>query len=319
MTISALASAVASCGGKSSPNADSAVSGSSSERSLGQMLDDRRAFLKGLPTDAVNQACTNNWKPLVSDQKLDIVVANGYFDNEWRGGLLAGDDLYRSTLISHLTESCVSGYNACGFQIKEDNLFENRIVLGKTTRGRSGEALQVSVTITNSSYSMFDDDNRTVHLQKQKEKTRLAKAVFDRGIKEADIVYYFGHARDGGGPDFNFPVLRSGSNIHVNYDWYHANRPGIKDLVSQLGHAGNRIKMLGLFACASKPHFHRTLTAAAPNLGLIESDDVIGSEPLRIALVGALDAAIGQKCSASFQKSIDLDPTNKVRLVNFFN
>lgn len=288
----------------------------SDSATIREQLDARRAYLSSLPSTSTAR-CDDTWRGLTEDGVLDIVVARGYVDTELPIGTLTADESNRATMTQHLTAPCVEGYQACGFRVVDDDKSGNRSVLVKSARTRDARPLEIRITTTHSSFSLSDETNRGPDRAAQERQSRLAKAVFDEGIENADVVFYAGHARDGGGPDFGPPRLVPGSS-HVDYGWYQTHRPGLNDLLARLRSPTKKVKMLGLFACATKGHFEGALRQADPRLGLIHSYKVTESEVLEVSLVGAIDAAIAQKCNDSFQKSVNVDPQRKVELVNFF-
>ncbi|MEZ4741329.1 MAG: hypothetical protein R3B45_02595 [Bdellovibrionota bacterium] len=284
----------------------------SSADSTADIVKQRVSFLASLVEDSEKESCGDAWRGLTEDGNLDIVIVYGYNDSFFGGDIYALDGLSREMFTDHVTSPCVANYNACGFSKTNDN---DVTILKKQITGTDGASINVNIKVTNSSYSFFDKDNRKNRLQT--EKSDFAKKTFYDGIKSADIVFYGGHARDGGGPDFDPPRLGKGN--HVDYNWYHNNRDDIEEIVDLLRYESYSAKILGIFACSSSQHFERKLHKVAPALGYIVSYRTSPRAVLESSLVGALDAALGAKCAQNFSKSILVDAKYPVRFNNFFH
>lgn len=321
----ALMLATAACGseGASEPAPlDSEYDLRSDDRSTTpELLDARRAFLASLSSTPEDGACTEKWRPLTADGKLDIVIAVGYTDNPMDGRpyesspIFATDSSTRSNFTRHLTAPCaVAGYSACGF--RTENQDANTTTLTKAIRDRSGRDIQARITLTNASLTFFDEDNRK-QAAAQAQRTEMAKAVFENGIRNADAVFYSGHARDGGGPDFGIPRLNRAR--HVDYDWYQANRPGLKSMIAALKSDPDHAQILGLFACASTKHFQRAVRGVDATMGYIGASEVTEGIILEQSLMSAVDATLGQKCATAFKRSVNVEPSRRpVTLTGFF-
>ena len=126
--------------------------------------------------------------------------------------------------------------------------------------------------ILHSSVGPDDDANRrNPHQAWQSNATRSA---FIQALQTADIVFYNGHSRSGGGPDFEPPRLDSSN--HTDYAWYRKQQPGLKLLADTLaGHPESPLRCLGLFSCASEQLFAERITKANRGVKLLSSSKLL--------------------------------------------
>jgi hypothetical protein len=205
----------------------------------------------------------------VAPPKLRVGIFFGYKDA--RPLRFVGDRYERATLTDRLTAPCTlsiaSGLKlsaqstVCGFV--EDPESDGRFV--KSLEDRDGKLMQIEVHVVESSESPDDDWNRL--RPEQRRKSEKAHSAFLDSLAQDDAVFYIGHSRDGGGPDFSPPRLAS--NKHVNYAWYHAHPRGFRDLKNALKKTARRPKLLGLFSCYAGKHFARELGREFPEMRLV--------------------------------------------------
>lgn len=211
-----------------------------------------------------NHACRDKYQDLTASGKLETTYVHGYSDDGESKSTL--DIYYQNLLIKELTAACknTSTFN-CGFKRALDDAekFSRKIV------GPDGNMVSVIFFITHSSYTNNNADNLTS--PKQTYQTEHAKTMFARGLKKSQIVFYDGHSRNGGGPDFSPP--HSLSNGHTDYDWYRARREGIKFMLSTIKESTQDPKFLALFSCSSINHFYKSVADAAPNTGFIGTNE----------------------------------------------
>src|SRR5690606_23436486 len=116
-----------------------------------------------------------------------------------------------------------------------------------------------------------DEENRVNPFQKWK--TKAAESAFYQGLANADLVFYNGHSRAGGGPDFSPP--RMDGNENVAFGWYQAHQPGFRLMQEALKHEPSDLKLFGLYSCASSRHFLDGVRALRPELGMMASSKLI--------------------------------------------
>lgn len=247
--------------------------------------------------------CPDKYTHVLNQGKLDMTVVFGYNDNE--EGLVS-DAYEKSALIEALTQPCHSQYlYACGFALRDDQTL--------TKMGQwQGQDIQITMHVQNSSFSLIDRDNKSDFKDQQREKSLATEQVFIKGLQLSDAVFYVGHSRDGGGPDFQPPRLLTQGK--VNYPWYRQNEPGLKVLLKALKTSIVPAPLVGLFSCASRQHFKGRIHAEVPRARLMLSENLSHFVYFNQVLLGALDAVIGFKCAGAFQESLSV-PGLKRRLV----
>lgn len=260
--------------------------------------------------------CLQRYSGLLNDGVLDIRIALGYFDwttgspvrVEGRNfGLSPSMDLGAfSSLKKLLLEPCRGQARFCGFRNDPQNPY--RFYRDVVIHGRRYTA---KVEIQFSSATEFLNLNLGDYRDQQKQRTQYAENFFARALSEADAVFYFGHSRNGGGPDFAPPVFISGRN-KVNYDgYYEVQRPGLKRMLAALNSSGKQTQVLGLMSCASRDHFLRKVRASAPKTGVITSMDVLNVDEVYTAMIGGVDALLRGQCQHSFYTSLRLTANNQ--------
>jgi hypothetical protein len=247
------------------------------------------------------RVCKDKWIDFYSHEPVDVRIVFGYQDSD--DDSLAGDGLQRQAMVDRITAKCAEDnlVQACGFSRSPDDadVFERNV------RGPDAKMHTMRVRLTASSYSSSDAINRAFSVE-QAQKTEQATKVFYEGLKEADMLLYVGHARDGGGPDFK-PARRNTAG-KIDYPWYRENTPGVDELTKQLMTSGKTPKIMGFFACESE-RWRARLRNYASKSGLILS--ATPKMPLEVGVAQAfatLDSAIWQRCGSSFDKAINFNP-----------
>lgn len=244
------------------------------------------------------EACRLAYERLYRADSVDIRVIFGYKDA--RPARFVGDRYEAMIFNRYLLAPCTKGWNACGFvrDPREPELFR------KTVPGPDGKPRQVVVRVTQSSAGPDDRENRTDSFQKWRSDN--AAKIFFEGIEKADVVFYNGHSRDGGGPDFAPPHLTA--NEHVDYTWYTTHRPGFEKLRETLVKDEAKIQLLGLFSCASRAHFTNEIWQAKPEMATITSARLIYYSDALQAQLGALSALLGRECETGFGRALRAHP-----------
>jgi hypothetical protein len=265
-------------------------------------------------TEAENK-CVATYDRLFAAGPLEIRIVLGYDDIDDTDKV--EDTATEAVLSSMLSSPCPARnpeLRICGFS--------PGVTQGDWTRtlpGPDGVPREVVIRIRSSSASVSDaynrGDGRTLQLQRSAD----ALAFFLEGLAQADAVIYLGHSRDGGGPSFEPPRrvherqgyscerLRGDARARcawkgnqVDYDWYHAERPGRRAMLQALSTASNRTRFLALASCYSANHFLADLRATAPELGVYASRSAYIDRTMRWAPVIALDNLLSMRCRADF-------------------
>lgn len=225
-------------------------------------------------------ACHRYYEEFYSKPETQFVIGFGYGDS-----LTRGIDLNASTsadFIEDLTRPCGSAENrVCGFEIVKDDatLFKKTVDIG-------GKPRKVEVRVVKGSDAP--------------EASEWAHSVFLEGLKSADAVFYLGHSRDGGGPDFA-PALYNEEG-HIDYPWYRENRPGMEAIDQALDGSPERpLKVYGSFSCLSKRHFLKDFDRHAPKVGLIFANQLATLSDAPIAMKSALNGLLSAQCKDEMQ------------------
>lgn len=255
-----------------------------------------------------SESCLQRYQSLFRNHRLEVWIVFGYKDS--RPARYVGDRYEKMVLRRWLLQRCGYGEYACGFvQDSEDG-----DLLMKETIGPDGNLRPVLVHLTHSSVGPDDDENRKDPFQEWR--SQYAESRFATGIKEGNVVFYDGHSRAGGGPDFSPPRTFEG-NL-VDYSWYSVNRPGVTALLAHLA-TSSQIQLLGLFSCLSTSHFAKKILEKKPSLGLITSRKLLYYRDALKQMRRAMDALLGMWCSPTFDPAIEAESKNGTSVVtNFF-
>jgi len=260
--------------------------------------------------DQATSACYQAYARFYSEPSVEIDVAFGYKDA--RPARFVGDRYEKFALVNYLLQPCAPDHYACGFtrDLEDGDLF-SKLILGPDGRVRT-----VKLRVTHSSVGPDDDENRQDSFQKWQSK--YAQTAFLEGLKGAEAVFYNGHSRDGGGPDFGPPRLRW--DKHPNYHWYAKNAPGLKRLLDAIGGKQIQLKLLGLYSCVSSRLFSEEIISTKKALALITSQELLYYTDALNNLMGSLSAVLGLWCEPAFLSAIKAEKSGGTsRLQGFFN
>lgn len=195
------------------------------------------------------QKCQEKMRRLYKDNVANIHLFMGYGD---AGGKppVATDAIERAYLVQKLYAVC--GVEPCGFRAdpKNANHLSKSLPEGK----------KIVVKIYTSALSDRDDLNRKN--PKQAEHTKWMNEKFKTTLGSSEAVFYMGHSRDGGGPDFGPPVLDA--NGHTNYAWYRKHKPGLKMIQENM--KKGTPELYGSFSCDSLKHFAAPIRKVNPDV-----------------------------------------------------
>ncbi|MDG0817135.1 hypothetical protein [Bdellovibrio svalbardensis] len=275
-------------------------------------------LLDGFPTDKLSSlpadqkaACVDRYSGILKDGVIDIRLALGYFD--WTTGTPVGNyglspsmDLGAyAALKDVLTNSCTGSLRICGFKQDPKNpyIFTREVVV-------FGQKYRARVEMHFSSATEYYSSNVGKYANDQRERTQFMDNFFASALQNADATFYFGHSRNGGGPDFSPPRLTSKNK--VDYDgYYEVVRPGFKKMLSALSNGSSQTKIFGLMSCDSRDHFLGKLRGAAPKTGVITSTAVLNVDEVYTAMIGAIDALLRGQCQKSFYKELRMTERNQ--------
>lgn len=232
-------------------------------------------------SDVSGSQCTTFHDRSTKDGLIDIRYALGYFDDstgesfrwagyDWGKSVSLDEGVWMAIRTVLMSPCSNNSRRLCEF--RELTSASEKVRNGETVLTRSmevqGRLVEVRFTLTHASASPFYDRNLGPLRSKQERYTKVSEENFFGGLRSADYVFYMGHARNGGGPDFNPPRLMA--NGKPNYlGYYRKAFPGLSRMVKEIKSSGNKDVTLGLFACDSKLHFHRRLLANNKNQSMI--------------------------------------------------
>jgi hypothetical protein len=201
----------------------------------------------------------------LEDQVLDVRIFFGYKDA--RPARFVGDRYEQALFLQRLTAPCSDDRFDCGFARDQ---FDGPFL--KTLQLESGRRVQVSVRVFGSSVGVDDDVNRGNPFQKWR--SDFTKNQFAEALKKADVVFYNGHSRAGGGPDFAPPELTKFK--HVRYGEYQRKKPGFHLVQNILkSNPNSPLRLIGLYSCESDQLFKKKIEAAKPKLRVIGSRQLL--------------------------------------------
>jgi hypothetical protein len=258
----------------------------------------------GSPGSEPRQACRAQiLGKLKNPGMLNVGIALGYSDTLDEGLDLVTDGFLRDELFLRLTGTCESASQMlCGFgllsdtsKVREDEVdfYSKDLVLA------DGGKLTFNIQILHSSVTVRNSDNQAQCQARQSERTAKVRDFYGWALRNLDAVFYEGHSRDGGGPDFAPP--RANSKGTVDYPWYRKNQPGFKFLLENLDGAQPKPMIVGLFSCASRAHFIKTLQAHSPQSHFITTPIVLEAGKTKRALFHTIESLLNFECDAELQ------------------
>ena len=258
-----------------------------------------------LPSPNDGNKCLPMYKNAIANGVLDVRYALGYFDDSqgidilWNGknwGLSPSLDIgIYNSIRNVLSEPCTSPsqVNLCGFEQSGDP-DSGKVYLEKRIQLLNNNVL-VRIALTHASASESYVLNVNEMKSRQSFLTAQSEENYFGGIGKADIVIYNGHSRDGGGPDFNPPILDK--TLHTDYQgYYHKKRIGIKRVLELVKQGTNKDSILTFFSCYSRKHFYDVLMKANPKQRLILSAETIDYFDTLKASVGYLEGFMRGAC-----------------------
>jgi hypothetical protein len=232
-------------------------------------------------------------KDLKSRHPLRITMVFGYKDT--RPSRFVGDFQEKAVFAQFISRPCPPNRVLCDFRRDPDDEEYFRKSL------HDGEQ-KIELRLVNSSVGFDDEDNRGNPFQDWQ--SAHAKRIFLKSLSTADIVFYDGHSRVGGGPDFYPPRLTA--EQHVDYGHYKSQTPGLKAIAEAMRSlpSDSPLKYLGLFSCASEGHFLTKLRKNDPKLSVFTSTNLIYYADAIENSTSALEGLLQGQCLDVIQKMI---------------
>lgn len=250
----------------------------------------------GLLTDQVKKlrkqnapACPGDYRRLFGGKDLRIAFFYGYEDF----GAYTGDAVHMRALVDTLKKPCAgAGLEVCGFRASK--IRRNLVELTK----KIGD---LPVIISVYSTSLTDDNWNNLDYERgywaQNEASKAVRRAFHDQLVKADVVFYSGHSRLGGGPGFD-PQTRE--QIALNFLFKMPSRPFLK----ALGTRPSRLKLLAMMSCQSDKYYRSRIERANPGLSMILTTADIGAEEGEQVNIGALNSILARKCRRDFVRAM---------------
>ena len=243
-----------------------------------------------------SRSCSNLKSSLFDKPSVEIRMIFGYKDA--RPARFVGDRHERLAFIQKMTAPCKGEDQACGFfrSIEDADLLTKPLDI-------DGQIKVVRLYVVNSSVGSDDEENLKDPFQDWK--SQHAETEFLEGLKKSDVVFYNGHSRFGGGPDFRSPKLAKDGTVSVSA--YKNNRQGLTKLIRALEDGRKpkardfaSLKVLGLYSCTSSQHFNRRIRSSS-EAGLISSNALMYYSDALDQSVTALNTLLQNRCPKSLQ------------------
>lgn len=286
---------------------------------------DYMASYDSAPESLISGQCEKLYAPIAARGVIDIRLALGYFDdsigkevifNGENYGLspsLDPDLFYAFAQVA--TRPCMSpSRTLCGFAMK-GALTDGKVILEKRVRIEGTTAL-ARITLTHSSASSNFAANQSRLLNRQHQLTALSEQNFFDGVQNADFVYYVGHSRNGGGPDFTPPILND--ELKPDYDgFYKIKQPGFNRLMARLRSRADGGPVVGLFSCFSYLHFYKDLmTQNAQRKVILSTSDINYFDAMNAAL-GHIEGVLEGRCGDDLKKRALQTPALRTQFNDF--
>jgi hypothetical protein len=269
--------------------------------------------------------CRRAYQSILSDGLIEATVVFGYKDA--RPARFVGDRYERAWFVQRILKKCEAGQTLCGFErsaADSDTFFRAGQHSGVGSQG--GMPFRIILRVASSAVGPDDQENRSHPFQKWQ--SRYAEELFIQAIQKADIVFYNGHSRAGGGPDFEPPQLDSWS--HADYGAYQKNPRGLKRMLQALssmnpgsekpGSEKLGAKVLGLFSCISSGLFAKQVQGAKKDLGLIVSSKLLYFSDALESSSEALESLLKAKCQPEFRRALERSRVQAgARLIGFLD
>ncbi|QDK43995.1 hypothetical protein DOM22_01865 [Bdellovibrio sp. ZAP7] len=278
-------------------------------KNLANLANDK---ISNLPDDQ-REKCEQRYGHILNDGLIDIRVAMGYLD--WTTGSVvnSGGRSYGYSpsidigayyaLRELITSRCRGNLQLCRFQETPGNPYvftKNVTVLGRPVRARIEIQFASATEYLNNNVGSAAQEQRTAYMQN----------YYDQALQDADAAFYFGHSRNGGGPDFAPPKFIPGTN-KVNYAGYYKKyRPGFNKMLQSLSNPSRQADVIGMMSCNSRDNFMSKLRSTAPRSGVITSTAVLTVEEVYTAMIGGMDGLLRGQCQKSYYKSLRMTQRN---------
>jgi len=253
----------------------------------------------GVQVEARPPLCKKFYGNLLDDNRIDMLIVFGYKDS--RPHRFVGDRHERLILVQNLMRDCtLEEPFLCGFSRSEDdaNHFYRKLKWKISKR-----VINIQLDILDSSVGPDDQENRKDAYQQKK--SQFTQSVFRNSFNQYEVVFYNGHSRAGGGPDFFPPTLQAvGDNI--DFTFYKKYQPGFKDILDNLDKKSKTISF-GLFSCASSKYFSKKIKEIKNDIVMFSSPYLLYYTDANENLYQAMRGVIAEDCTVKLNKALRAD------------
>ena len=182
----------------------------------------------------------------------------------------------------------ICGFSEVGGPLNGKVVFEKRIDI-------IGQSILVRMTLTHASASQNYVENLTTLNEAQKYLTFQSEQNYFESIKDADVIFYNGHSRHGGGPDFT-PVVLNAAGTADYEGHYKVLRTGIRRVLGEVRKRKDNNFILGLFSCYSASYYQEALFQAKPGIKTIFTVGSINYFDTIFSSMGYLEGLLHGSC-----------------------
>ncbi len=249
------------------------------------------------------KSCLGRYISFNKKPVIEMTLAEGYMDGELpTDGIWSASDL--DTVTSRLLAPCQSNSLACGFRQDPRDME----YFTKTIVGFNNQRKLVRIHVVSGALSA-DPKYNALHAKEQAAlSARVQKIFLDAVAQGQEAVFYNGHARDGGGPDFSPGRFKNGK---LNYAWYSSERAHgrggevlLEKAMRKASASGHPPSFFGDFSCASRAHFEKSLEKVSPNTSLILSSWLTNGLATTSGILTSIDMMLKEKCGDEFNAEL---------------
>ena len=252
------------------------------------------------PTAASQSQCSRHFRNTFASGVAQLTVTLGYGDDE--DTRVATDQLEQQELVNVLTAPCESGsVQVCGFV--QDGAGSDEVVthLSKRFLSPEGEFREIKLAIASPSVSEDDDVNRR-ELSAQNARGQRVAELFMNGFRDSQAVFYLGHNRKAGGPDF-WPAKHDRKG-EIDDGWYSRRQPGLAYVERGLNQRDPKMNLLELLGCHTTrtvwPMLKRRHSRQDAGLAVFSTHSLISSEDQAKELFRTLNGMMNERCAYAY-------------------
>ncbi|MGE3260608.1 MAG: hypothetical protein AB7K68_02405 [Bacteriovoracia bacterium] len=233
----------------------------------------------------LQEFCLKRYASLDGKPAIRFDIFSGYQNF----GNIVRDSIERTAWIEWLQLPCKAGNRVCGFQREADDAD----VLYKEITWSDGSTKRIEFRIYDASVSTNDAYNEKSEAQRVK--TEQVKSQFADSLRNSDLVFYMGHSRYGGGPDFGPEKRKPNRKWDIGY--YKKNRPGLKLMADAMKERKDgSLFLLGLMSCDSRHHFEANVKSIGAADRTLLSKNLVGSDEGYDKLIEVAEGVLAQSC-----------------------